>query len=208
MIDETRRRTQRSENAYVQALNLKRRQEESRLSVTQLMDGTWQLRYVLQFAFVATDNSDVHFMTRLPQLHDAISDAAQAMEPDGFARSVRKLIGILPDVLRDRSDFRDMAVLAGMTLRLNKVQPLALVKFLLDRQRSSWPESKIVVSDADAGSTCSDERGLNLNRIFDGSCVFLEEHRGVTTTITSCAHTRGRPVDIFLPVAHAISSIF
>lgn len=191
MIDETRRRTQRSENAYVQALNLKRRQEESRLSVTQLMDGTWQLRYVLQFAFVATDNSDVHFMTRLPQLHDAISDAAQAMEPDGFARSVRKLIGILPDVLRDRSDFRDMAVLAGMTLRLNKVQPLALVKFLLDRQRSSWPESKIVVSDADAGSTCSDERALNLNRIHSTACARFLKIIEASRRPSQVARTRG-----------------
>lgn len=191
MFDETRRRTQRSENAYVQALNLKRRQEESRLSVTQLMDGTWQLRYVLQFAFVATDNSDVHFMTRLPQLHDAISDAAQAMEPDGCAKSVRKLIGILPDVLRDRSDFRDMAVLAGMTLRLNKVQPLALVKFLLDRQRSSWPESKIVVSDADAGSTCSDERALNLNRIHSTDRARFLKSIEASRRPSQVARTRG-----------------
>jgi nuclear pore complex protein Nup98-Nup96 len=76
-------------------------------------------------------------MTRLPELYeqlqegDAVPDASQALELDELVRSVPKLIGILPDVLRDRSDVRHNAALAemiaGLVVVLDKVQPLALV---------------------------------------------------------------------------------
>jgi nuclear pore complex protein Nup98-Nup96 len=73
-------------------------------------------------------------MTRLPVLqqeHDAVPDASQALELEELARTVPKLLGLLPDVLRDRSDARHNAALAEMITRLmltvDKVQPLALV---------------------------------------------------------------------------------
>lgn len=76
-------------------------------------------------------------MTRLPELHaqitetDAVPDASQALELDELARSVPKLIEILPDVLRNRDDPRHSAALAemigGLMFRLDRVKPLALV---------------------------------------------------------------------------------
>ncbi|KII87791.1 hypothetical protein PLICRDRAFT_699296 [Plicaturopsis crispa FD-325 SS-3] len=78
----------------------------------------------------------VHIMNRLPELHaqlsehDAVPDASQALELEELTRSIPKLIGILPDVLRDRADPRHNAALAemiaGLMLRLDKVKPLAL----------------------------------------------------------------------------------
>lgn len=75
-------------------------------------------------------------MTRLPELqaeqaNDAVADASQATEIDELARSVPKLIGILPDVLRNTSDVRHRAALsemvAGLVAQVDKVRPLALV---------------------------------------------------------------------------------
>lgn len=79
-------------------------------------------------------------MTRLPELQeeqeqDAVLDASHAMELDDLIRSVPKLIGILPDVLRNRLDARHNAALAEMTAGLvskaDKVRPLALVRLPL-----------------------------------------------------------------------------
>ena len=79
-------------------------------------------------------------MTRLPELkehleEDAIPDAAEALELEDFGRSIPKLIGILPDVLRDRIDPRHNVALAemiaGLTVCLDKVKPLALVRVIL-----------------------------------------------------------------------------
>ncbi|KAL6300386.1 nuclear protein 96-domain-containing protein [Sparassis latifolia] len=77
-----------------------------------------------------------HAMTRLPVLRarladaGAAADAADASELEQLAHSVPKLIGILPDVLRDRSDTRHKAALAEMTAeltrRLDEVKPLAI----------------------------------------------------------------------------------
>jgi len=56
---------------------------------------------------------------RLPDLkenlnEDAVPDASEARELEEMTRSVPKLIGILPDVLRDRGDARHNVALAGM----------------------------------------------------------------------------------------------
>ena len=65
-----------------------------------------------------------HAVTRLPQLRERLVEtlgaltADEAAELDQLARSVPKLISILPDVLPDRSNFRHNAALAEMTNRL------------------------------------------------------------------------------------------
>ena len=76
-------------------------------------------------------------MTRLPELQDHIQEqdtapgGSEALELEELIRHIPKLIGMLPDVLRDRSDPRHNATLAVMIsslmLHLDKVQPLALV---------------------------------------------------------------------------------
>jgi nuclear pore complex protein Nup98-Nup96 len=76
-------------------------------------------------------------MTRLPELleeqvdDDVVPDAVQCTEIDELVRSVPKLIGILPDVLRNTWDPRHPAALsvmiAGLVAQVDKVQPLALV---------------------------------------------------------------------------------
>lgn len=64
----------------------------------------------------------------------AVPDAAQATELEELSMSIPKLIGILPDVLRDRSDPRHNVALSEMisrlTSELDAVQPLLLVSFL------------------------------------------------------------------------------
>ncbi|KDQ58796.1 hypothetical protein JAAARDRAFT_34652 [Jaapia argillacea MUCL 33604] len=80
----------------------------------------------------------VHVMNRLPELHaqmsdvDAIPDAAQALELEELTRLVPRLIAILPDVLRDRTDPRHNVAVAemisGLMNRLDKVKPLALAQ--------------------------------------------------------------------------------
>lgn len=66
------------------------------------------------------------------ELHDAeVPDAAQVEELEVLARSIPKLIGVLPDALHDRSDPRHNVALSEMisrlTFELDAVQPLALV---------------------------------------------------------------------------------
>ena len=79
-----------------------------------------------------------HIMTRVPELHDrmreeenAVADASEAIELAELVRSIPKLVGILPDFLRDRSDTRHAAALAvmilGLMLHCDRIQPLALV---------------------------------------------------------------------------------
>lgn len=78
----------------------------------------------------------VHIMIRLlelteEQVDDTIPDAAQSTEIDELARRVLKLIGILPDVLRNTWDPRHPAALSvmisGLVAQVDKVRPLALV---------------------------------------------------------------------------------
>jgi nuclear pore complex protein Nup98-Nup96 len=81
-------------------------------------------------------------MTRVPELHgriqeeeeNAVPDASEAMELAELVRQIPKLIGILPDVLRDRTDPRHSAALAvmisGLMLHLDRIQPLSLVSTL------------------------------------------------------------------------------
>lgn len=77
-------------------------------------------------------------MIRLPELREhfeesnVVPDAALAVELEQLSRSVPRLISILPDVLRDRSDVRHNAALAemtaGLTAHLNRIRPLAMVR--------------------------------------------------------------------------------
>jgi nuclear pore complex protein Nup98-Nup96 len=86
-------------------------------------------------------------MKRVPQLHnsvdaDSMPDAAEASEIDEIARTIPRLIGILPDVLRDRTDPRHNVAVAEMISKLmlcmQAIKPLAIVRtfhiltFLLD----------------------------------------------------------------------------
>jgi len=78
----------------------------------------------------------VHIMTRLRELnalvleHNSLPDLAQVSELEELARSVPKLISILPDVLRNHSDPRHNAALvemiSGMMKQLDLLRPLAL----------------------------------------------------------------------------------
>ena len=78
----------------------------------------------------------VHAMTRMPELReylddaDAVPDAAHAAEVEELTRGVPRMISMLPDVLRDRSDIRHDAALAemiaGLTQRLDQLRPLAV----------------------------------------------------------------------------------
>jgi nuclear pore complex protein Nup98-Nup96 len=81
-------------------------------------------------------------MVRLPELkehleEDGVPDASETLELEDFVRSIPKLIGILPDVLRERGDPRHNVALAemisGLTTCLDKVNPLALVSFAVTR---------------------------------------------------------------------------
>jgi hypothetical protein len=106
-------------------------------------------------------------MTRLPELkehldEDAVPDAAEVAELEDFARSVPKLIGILPDVLRERSDPRHSVALAemvaGLTACLDKLKPLALVRLFF----SSWLPPSLTfiaacVSDSNGTSKRNDQ---------------------------------------------------
>lgn len=78
----------------------------------------------------------VHAMTRMPELRDyindidAVPDEAYAAEVEEMSRTVPKMISMLPDILRDRSDIRHNAALAemisGLTSRLDQLRPLSL----------------------------------------------------------------------------------
>lgn len=72
----------------------------------------------------------VHVLSRLPELHEQVVDTAAA-ELDELARSIPKLIELLPEVLRNRDDPRHNAALAEMISALmtclDRVKPLALV---------------------------------------------------------------------------------
>ena len=76
-------------------------------------------------------------MTRLPELHASISDAAvpdavEEAELESLVRTIPRLMGILPDVLYLQNDPRHKVALAemmsGLTAVLDQVKPLALVR--------------------------------------------------------------------------------
>lgn len=80
----------------------------------------------------------VHALVRLPELRDdlvrlgATSDTAAdtLVELERLSRSVSRLIGMVPDVLRNRGDVRHTAALevmmAELTLQLDRTKPLAM----------------------------------------------------------------------------------
>lgn len=80
-------------------------------------------------------------MNRVPELLEDIEDqegddaSPKESQLDDLARRIPKLISILPDVLRDRSDPRHTAALdvmvTGLTERLDKVDPGLLVSCLI-----------------------------------------------------------------------------
>lgn len=77
-----------------------------------------------------------HIIVRLPEIAQELEeqdDLELEAELDELIRSVPRLIGILPDVLRDRSDVRHNAavseMVAGLVKSVDKVRPLALVGF-------------------------------------------------------------------------------
>jgi nuclear pore complex protein Nup98-Nup96 len=81
-------------------------------------------------------------MTRLPELiqdaHAAsLQDGSHRAELEELARSVPKLIGQLPTIVRDPTDARHHVAVAtmitGLTRLLDKAMPLALV---------SWPHNQ------------------------------------------------------------------
>jgi len=82
----------------------------------------------------------VNATVRLPDLKehldgDAVPDASEAQELEELTRSVPKLIGIIPDVLRDRGDARHNVALVGMvsdlTAALDQVNSQVLVSRVL-----------------------------------------------------------------------------
>ena len=84
---------------------------------------------------------------RLPDLKenlddDAVPDAAEALELEDLTRNVPKLIGILPDVLRDHGDARHNVALAGMvsdlTAALDQINSQALVSEVLPKSHQGW----------------------------------------------------------------------
>ncbi|EKM57526.1 uncharacterized protein PHACADRAFT_206423 [Phanerochaete carnosa HHB-10118-sp] len=80
----------------------------------------------------------VHAMTRMPDLRDELDAAAADAVPDPecaaeieeLGRTVPRMISLLPDILRDRSDLRHGAALAemiaGLAAGLDRLRPLAL----------------------------------------------------------------------------------
>lgn len=82
-----------------------------------------------------------HAMVRLPQLRARL-EQADSDERDGLfaeleelTRSVPKLIGVLADTLRDRSDARHNAAVAemieGLSMRLDQLRPQAVSGLVL-----------------------------------------------------------------------------
>ena len=85
----------------------------------------------------------VHIITRLTELQEGTQNTDQDAMDDGDAdrestivlvRRIPKLLDTLPEVFHDRSDPRRNVALAkmisGLMLKLDKVQPLALVRAL------------------------------------------------------------------------------
>jgi nuclear pore complex protein Nup98-Nup96 len=75
-------------------------------------------------------------MTCLPALRERLREeeetAAQEIEFEELIRRIPRLVGILPEALRDRSDARHNVALAkmisGLMAHLDEVQPHALVR--------------------------------------------------------------------------------
>ncbi|KAI0052123.1 hypothetical protein FA95DRAFT_1553794 [Auriscalpium vulgare] len=92
------------------------------------VDG-WNVRgkVFLDYARIRTQLPELRVQVQDP---DAVADSSQAAEFEDLIRIIPRLIGILPDVLRDRSDPRHNVALSYMvselTRELDKAQPLAL----------------------------------------------------------------------------------
>jgi nuclear pore complex protein Nup98-Nup96 len=89
-------------------------------------------------------------MTRLPELIQDLRAAAsqeddgsqaQVVELEELTRTIPKLIGLLPAMVRDQADVRQNVAVAtmisGLTRQLDNALPLALVSWALYRARVS-----------------------------------------------------------------------
>jgi nuclear pore complex protein Nup98-Nup96 len=83
-----------------------------------------------------------HAMTRLPELIQdvqaaSLQDGSHLAELEELTRSVPRLIGQLPTIVRDPTDARHHVAVAtmitGLTRQLDRAMPLAFV---------SWPHNK------------------------------------------------------------------
>jgi nuclear pore complex protein Nup98-Nup96 len=76
-----------------------------------------------------------HAMTRLPELIQDLrasqEDSSQVAELEELTRTIPKLIGLLPAMVRDQADVRQNVAVAtmisGLTRHLDNALPLALV---------------------------------------------------------------------------------
>lgn len=109
-----------------------------------------------------------HAMTRLPELHVSLSEAAvpdavEVQELETLTRSIPKLIGILPDVLSSSSDPRHKVALAemisGLTAVLDQVKPLALVSHRSDTFTSILIANSLICSIDVAGTVTDPAHG-------------------------------------------------
>ena len=141
-------------------------------------------------------------MTRLPELHASISDAAvpdavEETELESLVRAIPRLMGILPDVLYLQSDPRHRVALAemmsGLTAVLDQVKPLALVRCLSLRCCSSDdPRSRV---GAVTGPVDGDGRGDKVAAYSDdGARAVHAVHSGVVTLVCLAS------MDLLLPL--------
>ena len=138
-----------------------------------------------------------HAMTRLPELHASISDAAapdvaEETELESLVRAIPKLMGILPDVLYLQSDPRHRVALAemmsGLTAVLDQVKPLALVCPRLFSCFFFSDDDRLFMSCVDVGTITGpadgDGRGVEIAAYpGDGARTVHAVHSGVVTLV-------------------------
>lgn len=137
-------------------------------------------------------------MTRLPELHASISDAAvpdavEEGELESLVRGIPRLMGILPDVLYLQSDPRHVVALAemmsGLTAVLDQVKPLALVRpalFLFSGFPSEMGLCGCVNAGAITDPSDGNGRGNKVTAYSDDRARTVHAiHSGVVTLVSS-----------------------
>lgn len=131
-------------------------------------------------------------MTRLPELHASLTDAAipdavDESELESLARTIPRLMAILPDVLYLQSDPRHKVALAemmsGLTVVLDQVKPLALVRRAFSLLAfSSFDDHRFQVTIT--SPTDGDGRGDKVaTHSDDGARAVHAVHSGVMTLV-------------------------